>query len=270
MRIAIIEDQALYRDTLRAQLTNEGFQVDESDAVDCVGDLNLEADYSAVVCDLRLSKPPGYAEAIRYLISHGITQVLACSQTGSGGYTSSRAIWQVIAAGASGYIDKAKNPRELTEAVQTIAGGGLWVGSVLAVHLLASGYVGSVDLKAVLETVAEGLRLDQACEACNVSIELIDPELRAVWSLVGDNDLQTELSKVSSRAIEALRLLADGKRQADLDQAMGYGSGSAANVLKKVRDWALAQDRYKDCAKRDTLLRVLIRDLGFSDSYMDT
>lgn len=117
-RIVLIDDHALIRAGVRAELENDFDIVGEAGDVPDAIDLISRSRPDVVVCDVHL--PSGTAaDVITGCVARGVTTVfLALSVSDA-----AEDVIAVIRAGARGYITKATEGPQLVDSVQRVAGG---------------------------------------------------------------------------------------------------------------------------------------------------
>jgi DNA-binding NarL/FixJ family response regulator len=130
IRVAVVEDHPLYRQGLMQTIEASSplALVASASNVEEIEE-NGYREAEAVILDLHLPGCEG-PQAVGRVVQMGVG-VLVLSASGG-----REDVVDAIGAGASGYLTKAADAEEITQAVCTVAAGGTYVSPVLATYLL--------------------------------------------------------------------------------------------------------------------------------------
>jgi len=129
IRVAIVEDHPVFRQGL-IQVIDAAEDLLLLFAVRSVEEFAGDAERpDVVILDLGLPGVSG-SEAVRHVTSTGAATLVVSAQGRQ------HDVLDAISAGASGYVTKNAEPREIVEAIRTIAEGGTYVSATLASYLL--------------------------------------------------------------------------------------------------------------------------------------
>jgi DNA-binding NarL/FixJ family response regulator len=194
IRLFIVDDHAVLRHGLRILLEQDG-------AVDIVGEAEdgeqLLAQLATTPCDvvlLDLNMPGlnGLATTERLRAEYPAVRVLVLSMVDS-----ERAIGQVLAAGAHGYVLKNSGYDEMAVAVRAVAAGRRFLCSELGLSMLdkllantmesvAKAPVGlSTREQEILQLVAEGLTTAQIAEKLYTSPRTVETHRQNIMDKIG-------------------------------------------------------------------------------------
>lgn len=165
MLIAIVDDHALFRESVTAWL-----QIHEPDiitvrSVDSVDKLTVAVDVVLLDIDLGPRHPPASA-SVRDVVATG-SAVLVVSALAH-----PRLVRQAMTSGALGYVPKHEPPHVLVQGLRTVARGELFLTPDLAAALAESGddvpSLSPQELRA-LRLYASGLKMDSVARRLGVS-----------------------------------------------------------------------------------------------------
>src|SRR5437763_1822245 len=132
-RVLVVDDQALVRGGFRMILEAEPDLEVVGEAVDGVEATRLAAELvpDVVLMDVRMPRMDGI-EATRRITAAGRARVLVLTT-----FDLDEHVWDAVVAGASGFLLKDVRPRDLGEAVRTVAAGDSLVAPAVTRRLLA-------------------------------------------------------------------------------------------------------------------------------------
>lgn len=157
-RIALVDDHALFRQTLAAALTNaDPAMVIVYDGEDLLTVGALDPAPDVVLLDLDLGGHQAQPEDVSRIMARG-SRVLVVSALGS-----PATVKAMVDAGVAGFLSKREDTASLLEAVHAVAAGGTWtspeVAGILAGENAARPHL-SPQEKRVLLLYTSGLKLE--------------------------------------------------------------------------------------------------------------
>ena len=186
IRVAIVEDHPVFRQGLM-QVIDSSEDLVLLLAVRCVEDFDASHERpEVVVLDLGL---PGLSgpEAVRHVTSTGAA-ILVVSAQGR-----QHDVLDAISAGASGYVTKNAEPREIVEAIRTIAEGGTYVSATLASYFLRAarspdstgGFTLTAREREILSLVAAGETDQDIADQLFISVRTVRSHLDRIREKTG-------------------------------------------------------------------------------------
>ena len=158
VRVALVDDHALFRQTLAGALTSadQGLHI-VYEGEDLVALSAVEPAPDVVLLDLDLGDHQAQPEDVAALMERGI-RVLVVSALGS-----AATVKAMVDVGVAGFLSKREDTASLLEAVHAVAAGGTWtspeVAGILASEDSARPHL-SPQEKRVLLLYTSGLKLD--------------------------------------------------------------------------------------------------------------
>jgi DNA-binding NarL/FixJ family response regulator len=134
LRLLLVDDHELVREGLRRVLDTaaRGWSVEEADSGEAALQRLSEHAFDMVITDLSMPGMGGVA-LIRHLhVHHAQLPVLVLSMHGESPYP-----LRSFQAGARGYVSKDRSAEELVQAVEKVAGGGIYLSAAMAESLVA-------------------------------------------------------------------------------------------------------------------------------------
>jgi DNA-binding NarL/FixJ family response regulator len=176
--IAIVDDHTLFRNGVNALMSefDELKVVFEADNGKQMQQMLLKHPLPKVILmDINMPVMDGYAATAWLKINYPGIKVLALSM-----FEDDKAVINMIRSGASGYILKESKPKELLEAIKTLAAKGTYINELVSGKLLRSVAGGSQDAELTAKE-AEFLKLScseltykEIADKMNVSPRTID------------------------------------------------------------------------------------------------
>lgn len=192
-RIVLVDDHGITREGLNSLLVEEA-QLDvvgqASDGWQAVG-LVRQLKPDIVVTDISMPKLNGIDATREIIKEHPQTRVIALSI-----HCDRAFVADMLKAGASGYVLKECLFQELLEAIETVAGGGIYLSAKVA-GVVVSDYVSRLDDRSdsplsglssrqrhVLQMIAEGYNTKQMAQALHVSTKAIEACRRRIMEIL--------------------------------------------------------------------------------------
>ena len=134
LRLLLVDDHELVREGLRRVLDTaaRGWSVEEADSGEAALQRLNEHDFDMVITDLSMPGMGGVALIHHLHIHHARLPVLVLSMHGESPYP-----LRSFQAGARGYVSKDRSAEELVQAVEKVAGGGIYLSAAMAESLVA-------------------------------------------------------------------------------------------------------------------------------------
>jgi DNA-binding NarL/FixJ family response regulator len=134
LRLLLVDDHELVREGLRRVLDTaaRGWSVEEADSGEAALQRLSEHAFDMVITDLSMPGMGGVALIHHLHIHHARLPVLVLSMHGESPYP-----LRSFQAGARGYVSKDRSAEELVQAVEKVAGGGIYLSAAMAESLVA-------------------------------------------------------------------------------------------------------------------------------------
>lgn len=179
-KILIADDHPLFRSGAKQFLLSEfdDLSVDEaSSGQEVLDQIAGEADYDAVILDIMMPGLSGLEVLQRINSSHPEIPVLVLSMHDEDHYAEN-----AIMAGASGYLVKEGEPRELTKALKVVIEGGKYFSAYIFKKLIAGSdpieevhehkILSNRELQ-VMRMIASGMKLKEIAEELSLSTSAV-------------------------------------------------------------------------------------------------
>jgi DNA-binding NarL/FixJ family response regulator len=153
LRLLLVDDHELVREGLRRVLDTaaRGWSVEEADSGEAALQRLSEHAFDMVITDLSMPGMGGVA-LIRHLhVHHAQLPVLVLSMHGESPYP-----LRSFQAGARGYVSKDRSAEELVQAVEKVAGGGIYLSAAMAESLVAQVHGPSATANAASASTGAG------------------------------------------------------------------------------------------------------------------
>ncbi len=208
IRVMLVDDHALMRTGLRMMLeTQDDFQIVAEcetglDAVRCAGELRPDV----VLMDIALPDILGIEATRRIKADQPKIAVLALTM-----YENEEYFFEMLNAGASGYLPKKVAPTELLNAIRIVAAGGVYLYPSLA-KTLVQDYLKRADVgdekatydgltereREVLKLIADGLSNQEVADKLVISVKTVERHRANILAKLGLHS-RTELVKYAIR-----------------------------------------------------------------------
>jgi DNA-binding NarL/FixJ family response regulator len=134
LRLLLVDDHELVREGLRRVLDTaaRGWSVEEADSGEAALQRLSEHAFDMVITDLSMPGMGGVALIQHLHVHHAQLPVLVLSMHGESPYP-----LRSFQAGARGYVSKDRSAEELVQAVEKVAGGGIYLSAAMAESLVA-------------------------------------------------------------------------------------------------------------------------------------
>ena len=189
MRVFLVDDHALVRSGVRAELGDAVEVVGEADEVEAAVELIRERVPDVVLVDVHMPGGGGRAVIEAVLATHPDVRFLALSVSDA-----PEDVIAIIRAGARGYVTKAITGPELADAVQRVHDGDAvfsprLAGFVLDAFAASAGAPGPVDPELdqltsreqeVLRLIARGYTYKEAARQLSISVKTVETHVSAV------------------------------------------------------------------------------------------
>ncbi len=201
IRLMLVDDHEVVRTGLKTYLeAQEGMHVvAEANSGEAALEALQEASPDVVVMDITMAGMDGLEATRRIKDAYPDCTVLALTV-----HEDKQYLFEMLAAGASGYLTKQAAAEELVAAIRTVATGGVYLQPVLARWLLE-------DYRSLLERATT-----QAGSASNESIA------------------QNELDMLSKRERQVLELVADGETNPKIGARLGISPKTVARHRERI------------------------------------
>jgi two-component system invasion response regulator UvrY len=197
IRILVVDDQRLVRRCISAKLNStDGFDVvGEVDSGERACEFVRRENIDVVLMDLNMPGIGGL-EATRHLVNtESNCRVIGLSVYVDGPYPK-----RFMEVGGSGYVSKAADTEELSQAIRSVADGSLYISQDVAQNIAlehpGSGDIGGFDALSnreiqVLQKISEGVDLDEIAKVMCLSPKTIAHHRRSLCAKLGaSNDVQ--------------------------------------------------------------------------------
>ena len=189
MRVFLVDDHALVRSGVRAELGDAVEVVGEADEVEAAIELIRERVPDVVLVDVHMPGGGGRAVIEAVLATHPDVRFLALSVSDA-----PEDVIAIIRAGARGYVTKAITGPELADAVRRVHDGDAvfsprLAGFVLDAFASSAGAPGPVDPELdqltsreqeVLRLIARGYTYKEAARQLSISVKTVETHVSAV------------------------------------------------------------------------------------------
>jgi DNA-binding NarL/FixJ family response regulator len=199
IRVVFAEDHALVRAGIRSLLKNmDQIEVlaEVSDGREAVEAVALHHP-DVVLMDITMKGLNGIDATSRICKDHPKTHVLILSA-----HTAKEYVLQALRAGASGYLLKDAQPKELKEAIETVARGETYLTQAISKHVIAD-YLRQFEMpfasepldqltprqREILQLVAEGNTTKQIAGLLNISVKTVETHRHQVMETLGVSDV---------------------------------------------------------------------------------
>lgn len=203
IRLMLVDDHDIVRTGLKSFLeTQEGFQVvaEASSGIEAIK-LALESTPDVVVMDITMPNMDGLEATRRLKRLNPECQVLALTV-----HEDKQYLFEMMAAGASGYLTKQAAADELVAAVRAVAAGNVYLQPVLARWLLD-------DYRRLLQHPEQ------------VALRASD-----------EHDADKDLEVLSKRELQVLELVAEGLTTPEIGEMLGISPNTVARHRERIMD----------------------------------
>lgn len=203
IRLMLVDDHDIVRTGLKSFLeTQEGFQVvaEASSGIEAIK-LALESTPDVVVMDITMPNMDGLEATRRLKRLNPECQVLALTV-----HEDKQYLFEMMAAGASGYLTKQAAADELVAAVRAVAAGNVYLQPVLARWLLD-------DYRRLLQ----------------------HPE-QVAHRASDEHDADKDLEVLSKRELQVLELVAEGLTTPEIGEMLGISPNTVARHRERIMD----------------------------------
>lgn len=207
IRVFVADDHPVYREGLARYFHDlDGITVvgSASDGIKAIRGIVDSAPDIAIV-DLKLPGAGG-VEVLEGLTRHGCTtRVLILTA-----YVDSAAVYQALAAGASGYLEKAASFEEITQAVKAIQDGDTVIAPVVNAALAAEIRTRGREEKksplsdretAVLRLAADGLSAQRIARELSISLPTVRSHLAHIYTKLEVPDRASAVAQAFRRGL---------------------------------------------------------------------
>jgi len=176
IRILLVDDHALFRNSLRVRLEEEEGMVvvgQAGTAEQAIGRARIyEPD--VVLLDLLLPRTSGYQAIPRILTASPASRIVVVSSQ-----TSPAAVRQAVSAGARGYVPKRASDTELIDAIRRVAAGERYIDPELGAQLVVAEGVPALEPlsdreRDVLHLLALGYSNKEVGQKLSISVRTVD------------------------------------------------------------------------------------------------
>jgi DNA-binding NarL/FixJ family response regulator len=198
IRVAVVEDHPLYRQGL-VQIIEQTSGLVLAASAGTVAEMEAAGydDVDVVVLDLHLPDSEGAAAVSRVRARQEYVLVVSASDDRDH-------VVDAIGAGASGYLPKSSQAEEITQAILTVASGGLYVSPVLAAFLLrdsrdrerTESFSLTTREKEILALLAEGEKDADIADRLYISVSTVRSHLDRIRDKTGHRR-RAELARLS-------------------------------------------------------------------------
>ncbi len=203
IRLMLVDDHDIVRTGLKSFLeTQEGFQVvaEASSGIEAIK-LALESTPDVVVMDITMPNMDGLEATRRLKRLNPECQVLALTV-----HEDKQYLFEMMAAGASGYLTKQAAADELVAAVRAVAAGNVYLQPVLARWLLD-------DYRRLLQ----------------------HPEQEAIRASE-EHDAGNDLEVLSKRELQVLEMVAEGLTTPEIGEMLAISPNTVARHRERIMD----------------------------------